>query len=96
MENGSGYWAKFDGNQSTTITGMYVSSNETSVNQGWNIIVPFAFDVQTINITTIPTDIIISPFYGFEGVYITANTLMPGKGYWIKTSEAGIMQLNSE
>ena len=96
LENGKGYWAKFDGNQSTTITGTYVNSNETAVNQGWNVIGPFAFDVQTINITTIPPNIIISPFYGFEGAYYTANTLLPGKGYWVKTSEDGIMQLNSE
>ena len=96
MENGSGYWAKFEGVQNTVITGAYVIGNEISVSQGWNMIGPFAFDVQTNNITTIPPNIIISPFYGFEGAYNTANTLLPGKGYWVKTSEDGIMLLNSE
>jgi hypothetical protein len=94
LQNGKGYWAKFDGNQSTTITGTYVGSNETSVNQGWNLVGPFAFNVPVNGITTIPSNIIVSPFYGYEGGYISADTLKPGKGYWVKTNASGIMQMN--
>lgn len=96
LENGKGYWAKFDGNQDITITGTSVNNNEISVNQGWNLIGPFAFDLPVSSITTFPPDIIISTFYGYDGVgYTMANTLQPGKGYWVKTSQSGVIYLNT-
>jgi hypothetical protein len=94
LENGKGYWAKFDGLQSTTITGTIVNSNEISVNQGWNIIGPFSITVPVSSITTIPPNIITSSFFGFNVVYYATDILEPGKGYWIKTNSQGTIQFN--
>jgi len=95
LENGKGYWAKFDASQSATITGNYVTGNEVSVVQGWNLIGPFAYDVVVSGITTVPPNILSSPFYGYEGGYIIPTTLLPGKGYWIKANQNGVIQLNA-
>lgn len=95
LENGKGYWAKFDSNQSVTITGNYVTGYEVSVVQGWNLIGPFAYNVVVSGITTVPPNILSSPFYGYEGGYIIPTTLLPGKGYWIKATQNGVIQLNA-
>ena len=95
LENGKGYWAKFDSSQSVIITGIYVSVDEIPVTQGWNLIGPFEANVPVASITTIPTGIIVSPFYAYEDGYSTPTVLMPGKGYWVKTNTSGIIQLNA-
>ena len=95
LENGKGYWARFDGNQNIIITGSNAGSNEIAVNQGWNLIGPFDYAVSIDSLTSVPPNIIISPFYSFEGVYISSNTLQPGKGYWVKSSQNGIIYLNA-
>ena len=95
LENGKGYWAKFDASQSATITGNYVTGNEISVVQGWNLIGPFAYDVVVSGITTVPPNILSSPFYGYEGGYIIPTTLLPGKGYWIKANQNGVIEFNA-
>jgi len=95
LENGKGYWAKFDGSQSVIITGNYVTGNEISVVQGWNLIGSFEYNVVVSSITTVPPNILSSPFYGYEGGYIIPTTLLPGKGYWIKANQNGVIQLNA-
>ena len=96
LENGNGYWAKFNSSQNITITGNNINSNQLSINQGWNLLGIYDYEVSVSNINTIPSDIIISPFYGYNLGYQVADTLKPGKGYWVKTSVAGTMQFNTE
>ena len=95
LDNGKGYWAKFNGNQSITITGSLRNGDEIIVRQGWNLIGPFAYEVSVNSITTSPPNIIISQFYNYLGGYITNDTLEPGKGYWVKASLNGVLQLNN-
>jgi exonuclease III len=95
LENGKGYWAKFSGSQNATITGTFINTNEISVNQGWNLIGPFSTEVPVASITTVPSNIISSAFYGYDGGYNITGNLHPGKGYWIKVSAAGVLHLNS-
>ena len=95
LENGVGYWAKFNGNQNTTITGTIVNTDEITVSEGWNLIGPFVNEVSVANITTIPPNIISSAFYGYDGGYNITENLHPGKGYWIKTNATGVLLLNS-
>ncbi|MBV6421830.1 MAG: hypothetical protein DAHOPDDO_03112 [Ignavibacteriaceae bacterium] len=96
LENGKGYWAKFDSSQNVTITGNHVTGDEISIVQGWNLIGPFAYNVVVSGITTVPPNILSSPFYGYEGGYIIPTTLLPGKGYWIKANQNGVIQLNAD
>ncbi|MFI5237061.1 MAG: PQQ-dependent sugar dehydrogenase [Ignavibacteriales bacterium] len=92
--NGDGYWVKYNNSQLLQICGENFST-PINVNSGWNLIGPFKTQVAIQNISSTPSNIIISPYYGYDAGYITTDTLMPGKGYWVKTSASGILQLNT-
>ena len=94
LSNGKGYWLKFGSNQSIQICGNKVTQ-PVSVNAGWNIIGTFDVDVLINQITTTPPNIISSSFFGFNNGYTTAATLQIGKGYWVKASQAGTLNLPS-
>ncbi|GJQ64546.1 MAG: hypothetical protein SCALA702_35990 [Melioribacteraceae bacterium] len=90
---GEGYWLKFDEAGSHEMTGQAVSM-AVGVDQGWNIVGPFDQPVTTSEITSNPTGILASVFYGFDNGYSVAEELTPGKGYWVKTSGAGDLMYN--
>lgn len=94
FENGKGYWLKFNSSGNTPVNGNAVG-NEIEVNSGWNMIGPLDRSIPISNITSEPEGIITSNFYEYNGVYSIANTLLSGKGYWIKVSQAGILTLNN-
>ena len=66
-----------------------------NVNEGWNLMGPFNEQVPVQNISSSPPNIIVSSFFGFGIGYTTADTLNPGKGYWVKTNSPGAIQLNT-
>jgi glucose/arabinose dehydrogenase len=92
--NGTGYWVKYNEAQIMQICGSRMISSIV-VNTGWNLIGPFDTHVDIQNITSTPPNIIISPFFGYSSGYTMADTLMPGKGYWVKTNASGNLQLNT-
>jgi hypothetical protein len=60
---------------------------------GWNIIGTLESDVVTHAITSTPSDIVVSTYFGYDGGYAPATTLASGKGYWAKMSQAGVLHL---
>jgi len=87
---GAGYWLKFDEAGSHEVWGQSVSM-PVDVAQGWNIVGPFDQSVSVDGISSTPAGIVSSVFYGFNNGYSIAEELMPGKGYWVKASEAGTL-----
>jgi hypothetical protein len=96
LENGEGYWAKFSGNQNTTISGTFINTAQISVTQGWNLIGPFSIEVPVAIVTTVPPNILASPFYSYQGSYVSVTILQPGKGYWIKSNVSGSIFFNTD
>jgi|WetSurMetagenome_2_1015567.scaffolds.fasta_scaffold16889_3 glucose/arabinose dehydrogenase len=92
--NGRGYWVKYNNFQTLQICGAIVTT-DIDVQAGWNLIGPFDTQVAVQNITSIPPNIIISAYYGYETGYTTTEILLPGKGYWVKTNASGNIQLNT-
>ncbi len=90
FENGLGYWLKFPAAEDVEVTGSPVEQ-PVDLNAGWNIIGPFDSEVNIDNITSEPANIIASAYFGFSGAYYSADVLEPGKGYWVKTSQAGAL-----
>jgi len=95
LQNGKGYWIKYDSLRNFTVTGLPVTPRSINVLEGWNIIGPFETSVPVSSITSNPSGIIISNFFGFNNGYSNATTLAPGKGYWVKTSQSGSLILPS-
>ena len=89
--NGMGYWVKYNSIQSFQICGNRINF-PIDVNAGWNLIAPFDEMVPVQNISSNPPNIIVSSFYEYVTGYQVADTLKPGKGYWVKTNANGTIQ----
>lgn len=96
LENSKGYWVKFNYIQNINIVGNLVNSDQVLVSQGWNLIGVYNYPICVNNIITNPPNILISPFYGYNSGYQLADSLLPGKGYWIKANSNGAIQWNTE
>jgi len=47
------------------------------------------------SIGSVPPSMITSKFYGYTGFYAESDTIVPGKGYWIKVNQAGMLLFNN-
>jgi hypothetical protein len=95
-ENSKGYWARFDQAQVLQMCGTAVGTIQVPVVAGWNMIGGYDKDVTVTAITTTPAGIMTSNFFGFQWLvgYSNPTTLQVGKGYWIRVSQAGTINLN--
>jgi hypothetical protein len=88
---GTGYWIKFPSTKSVSITGTAVQRESLDVRNGWNMIGCLSYPVLITDITPVAPTTIASNYFGFSGAtgYYIEDTLKPGRGYWIKVSNAG-------
>lgn len=93
LVNGKGYWLKFVGPNTFSTCGDSPTPPDIAVNAGWNMIGPFDTDVNTSSITSTPPGIVASGYFGFNNGYVGATTIVSGKGYWVKTSQAGTLHI---
>jgi hypothetical protein len=89
MENGVGYWEKFNAPEVNGITGFPRPSDSVTVVAGWNMVGTVSGPVDTSTITSSPAGIRSSQWFGFSGGYAPAAVLTPGAAYWVKASAAG-------
>lgn len=95
LENDLGYWIKFDNSENIPISGNNIDNN-IAVVEGWNLIGGNNSAREVSEISSTPSNIIQSAFFSFNGGYTPATEVIPGKGYWVKVSEAGTIHLTSE
>jgi hypothetical protein len=91
---GSGFWLKFSSQNNIPVIGIPKDLDTLDLAQGWNMIGCISYPVPTSSITTIPTGIINSSYFEYDGIYKEVDTLKPGKGYWIKVSQLGKLILD--
>ncbi len=89
FELGSGYWLKFDTAQSIQLSGTTALLDTFNVNAKWNLVGSISDVIDVSKVKSIPTGIITSSFYGFNGSYNSVSTIEPGKAYWVKVSQSG-------
>lgn len=96
LEAGKGYWAK-PADSLITVTGRGIARMDVPVAKGWNLIGMLTDPLPVAGVTTTPDSLLVSGFYGYTGeAYVLADTLQPGKSYWVKVKEAGVIELGSE
>ena len=96
LVNGIGYWMKFSNDQFISLTGTGALAEDTiNVQEGWNLIGSISAPVPADSIGSIPGNMLTSQLFGYNGNYTIADTVQPGKGYWIKTNQAGQLVLSS-
>lgn len=89
LKKGIGYWLKFDSTLNFNIIGNEILTDTIDVVAGWNLIGSVSQPISISSIQTIPDGIISTSFYGYDKSYITVNTILPGRGYWIKVNSNG-------
>jgi photosystem II stability/assembly factor-like uncharacterized protein len=88
---GSGYWVTMSGAGSQTINGTARLGVSVGVTSGWNLVGSVSVPVPASSVTSIPPSLITSHFFGYDGSYRTADTIQPGRGYWVKVNGAGTL-----
>ncbi|NWG29299.1 MAG: T9SS type A sorting domain-containing protein [Ignavibacteriaceae bacterium] len=91
LENGPGYWVKFDSAKTLVQKGKLLDSVNIRVSSGWNLIGSISFGVPYLNICTEPPGIINTIYYYNGGYHYIEedDTLKPSVGYWFKSNSNG-------
>lgn len=92
VTTGKGYWIRYPQAAQLNICGNFAGFT-IPLNAGWNLIGIHHIDLPTDVLTTEPPGIVNSLFYAYNNAYTTATMLLSGNGYWVRTSQAGIMEV---
>ncbi len=95
LKNSSGYWLKFPANANVTFTGFLRSRDSIVVKQGWNMVGSLSYPIDVDAVTTVPSGIIESPFFGYASGYTAADSIKPPLGYWVKVNADGAILLDT-
>jgi choice-of-anchor B domain-containing protein len=95
--NGRGYWVKYNSPLTLDVYGTIVENDTIPLNQRWNIIGSLTIPAPVSSLQPIPPTNVLTGFFGYtpEGGYEPADTIYPGKGYWVKASVDGYVVMNS-
>ena len=94
LDNGKGYWLRFDDSGSSDIAGGEITSLTMSLNDGWNLISGISSTIGIENIEDNWEIIIDGTLYGYNGSYVNSDNLVPGEGYWLRTNDEGEITLS--
>ncbi len=95
LTNGVGYWVKFPAGGTIEHVGFERTEDTVDVGEGWNMVGSLSVPLVVTDIGSVPGGIVTSSFYKFDNAYSAADTLQPGRGYWVKTSQAGKLTLSA-
>jgi carboxypeptidase T len=95
LHDGVGYWIRFPSSQSVEITGNPKDRDTLRVESGWNLLGSLSSTIPTTSIGQDLPGNIQSKFYAYENGYVLADSLLPGKGYWVKVGQQGKLYLNA-
>jgi len=88
--HGMGYWLKFAAADTVGVVGIALLNDTVKVGDGWSMIGSVIQKVARGAIIQNPTSIVKSNYFGYNGAsYIIVDTIVPGKGYWVKTAGTG-------
>lgn len=92
---GQGHWVKYGKDTILARQGDKLQEMWVPVISSWNIVGTISDPVSVSSITEYwpPTIVRQSDFFKYSGGYVVVDTLLPGRGYWVKFSAAGLMRL---
>ncbi len=94
LSAGAGYWAYFKRAKTYSICG-YDAGTTVAAAEGWNLLAPHDVSVDVDDLTSTPADIAATDFFAFSDGYAAADSLKPGKAYWVRTSSDGVLNVQS-
>ncbi|MBI3189394.1 MAG: hypothetical protein HYZ33_01975 [Ignavibacteriales bacterium] len=96
LDNGVGYWLKFPSAQTIQLDGYPRLTDTIAIQSGWNMIGSISKPVSVSDIVLEPAELLLSQFFDYTFGYAVSDTMVPGKGYWVKSNTNGSIILNSE
>ena len=93
---GSGYWLRFDEDDSVSVSGNIINELIVLLTEGWNLIAGPSEDVP-INWAYDPDSLIVpNTMFGYNATgYAETDVLLPGYGYWIRSFGEGEVSLST-
>ena len=97
LQHGTGYWLKFPLTSTITFGGQEVLADTFVLAPRWNIVGSLDVPLSVASIVSDPPGMVLSQFISFraDSGYRPVDTLMPGKGYWVRASTAGRLLLHA-
>jgi surface protein len=93
LEPGKGYWIRMNQAGSTTLRGAPIEYLNLELQSGWNLISGPSESVAVSSIEDSDEIIIPGSIFGFNGSYVNVSSIEPGRGYWVRTNQAGTIIL---
>ena len=91
---GEGYWIFHKKPKTYTLCG-YDAGTTVSVSTGWNLIAGHDVNVDVDAVTTTPSNLVQTDFFGFEDGYVVTDSLKKAEAYWVRVSGDGVMNVLS-
>ncbi len=95
LSAGPAYWIKFGGAHTVWSAGSRFSTASVEVAKGWNFVGSVSTPIPSTNLVSIPPGIIIGNVFGYKTGNYIADSLEPGQGYWVQTSDSGTIVVSS-
>jgi hypothetical protein len=95
LRSGAGYWIRFNSSANNVFDGFTRVADTISVTSGWNLIGSVSRPIAAGSITSVPPGMVTSQFFNYAGSYQTSGTIEPGRGYWVKVNNNGVLVLSS-
>ncbi|MFQ5583937.1 MAG: T9SS type A sorting domain-containing protein, partial [Calditrichia bacterium] len=94
LELGEGYWLRFPPYKHYLfIEGFAIDSITIDLMMNWNIISGVSDTTLLIDVIDPGGIILPGMLFGFNGAYFVSDTIIPGNGYWLRTSAPGQITL---
>lgn len=93
LQAGKGYWMKLARDDNFDITRLPATKLTLNLKKGWNLVSGVGGDMPLSAISDPDGILIKGTAYEFDQAYTSSDTLRPGMGYWIRTSQAGTVTL---
>jgi hypothetical protein len=85
---------KFPADGTFPIDGYSFKADTIPLIAGWNMVGSLYQPVGVSGVATSPSGILASDFYQYDEGYAFADSIRPGKGYWVKASATGDLLLS--
>jgi hypothetical protein len=95
LQTCTGYWLKFQNEETIPLLGVECTSDTIHVAEGWNLIGSISETLAASSIVSNPPSIIMSPFFGYNNGYFASEFIESGKGYWVKVNQDGQLILST-
>lgn len=90
---GTGYWLKFNADTLIDFLGIPLLAETVVVQKGWNMVGSLSDAAPVAAITSNPPGMVTTGFYGYNNGYSSTDSLYPGKAYWVKVAQDGLIMV---